>query len=339
MAVNKLPGFYFGHLFNVLNEHAVPLEQWLARYNLSKQKLMQPGSNISTEQFDGLIHDVLTQTEIQHLGLLVGQRLHIAHHGAFGLGILNGRSLREIIDFVQEYLITRVPFIEITTFEEGNEIIVLANDSHWSGAMHRFVIEAVSLAMFNLFLALKQRHPEISINRLFFDYDKPTYHKKYQLFATSSIEYNHGFSGLAFDLKWADFALKDVDPMSFEQARQLCEAEKLKFSQHMSVSGRVRQCIIANESEFPSLQAIADKLFMSPRTLHRELAKEGTNFKEIVEQFQAKKAREYLLAYGYPVSKAAMLLGYSDTANFRRAFKRWYGCSPSEYLNNESQSE
>lgn len=339
MAVNRLPGFYFGHLFNVLNEHAVPLEQWLARYRLNKQSLMQPGSNISTEQFDALIHDVLTKTELQHLGLLVGQRLQIAHHGAFGLGILNGQSIREIIAFVQNYLVTRVPFIEITVFEEGDEIIVLANDSHWSGAMHRVVIEAVSLAMFNLFLALKQRHPEISINRLFFDYDKPDYHKKYQIFATQNIQYNHGFSGLAFDLKWADFALKDVDPMSFEQAKQLCEAEKLKFTQYMSVSGRVRQCIIANESEFPSLQSIAEQLFMSPRTLHRELAKEDTTFKAVVEQFQAKKAREYLLAYGYPVSKTAMLLGYSDTANFRRAFKRWYACSPSEFLHEQRRSE
>lgn len=335
MLVDQLPVFYFGHLFNVLHEHAVPLEKWLAQYNLNKQQLMQPGANISTEQFDALLHGVLTRTELQHLGLLVGQRLQIAHHGAFGLAILNCGSIRQIIDFVQSYLITRVPFIEITAFEEGNEIVILANDSHWNGPMHRFVIEAVSLAMLNLFLALKQRHPEISINRLFFDYEKPAYHQKYQIFSPAQIEFNHGFSGLAFDLKWVDFALKDVDPMSFEQAKQVCDAEKRKFRQHMNIAGRVRQCVIARESEFPSLQNIADELCMSPRTLHRELAREGTNFKTVIEQYQAKKSREYLLAYGYSVSKTAMLLGYSDTANFRRAFKRWYGCSPSEFLESE----
>lgn len=339
MLINQLPVFYFGHLFNVLNEHAVPLNKWLSQYHLSKEKLMQPGANISTEQFDALIQGVLSKTELQHLGLLVGQRLHIAHHGAFGLGILNCKNIRQIIEFVQAYLVTRVPFIEITSFEEGDEIVILANDSHWSGAMHRFVIEVVSLAMLNLFLALKQRHPDISIKRLFFDYDKPHYYQKYQLFSPAKIEFNRGFSGLAFDLKWADFPLKDIDPMSYVQAKQLCDAEKLKFSQHMSVAGRVRQHIIANESEFPVLQIIAEKLFMSPRTLHRELAKEDTNFKEVVEQFQAKKAREYLLAFGYSVSKTGMLLGYSDTANFRRAFKRWYLCSPSQYLKNENPSK
>lgn len=335
MDVKQLPVFYFGHLFNVLNDHAVPLEKWLIMHNLDKQKLMQPGANISTEQFDALISGALNKTELSHLGLLVGQRLQIAHHGAFGLGILNCRSIRHIIEFVQAYLVTRIPFIEITAFEEQDEIVILANDAHWQGPMHRFVVEVVSLAMLNLFLALKQRHPDINISRLFFDYDKPHYHAKYQMFAPAQVEFNHGFCGLAFDLKWADFVLNDVDPMSFEQAKQICELEKQKLSEQMSTAGRVRQCIIESQNEFPTLQAIAEKLYISPRTLHRELSKEKTSFKAVLEEYQAKKAREYLLAYQHPVSKTALLLGYSDTANFRRAFKRWYNCSPSEYVEQE----
>jgi AraC-like DNA-binding protein len=337
MLVNQLPVFYFGHLFNVLNDHAVPLDKWLAAHRLRKEKLMQPGANISTQQFDALINGVLNKTELQHLGLLVGQRLQIAHHGAFGLGILNCKSIRQIIEFVQAYLITRIPFIEISSYVEGDEIVILANDVHWQGPTHRFMIEVVSLAMLNLFLALKQRHPDIHINRLFFDFDKPQYHHKYHIFEPANIEFNHGFSGLAFDLKWLDFVLKDIDPMSFEQAKQLCETEKQKLSEHMSVAGRVRQCIIIQGAELPTLQSVAVQLNMSARTLHRELSKEHTSFKTVVEQFQAKKAREYLLAYGYPVSKTAMLLGYSDTANFRRAFKRWYECSPSEYVHTQRQ--
>ncbi|WP_395342996.1 helix-turn-helix domain-containing protein [Ningiella sp. W23] len=335
MLVNQLPVFYFGHLFNVLNDHAVPLERWLAQHNLDKESLLKPGANISTQQFDALMQGVLTQTELQHLGLLVGQRLQIAHHGAFGLGILNCNSIRSIIKFVQQYMITRIPFIEITAFEENKEIVILANDAHWEGHLHRFMIEAVSLAMYNLFLALKQRHPDIKINRLFFDFEKPHYHQRYTIFEPAEISFNRGFSGLAFDLKWADFSLSEVDPMSFEQAKQMCDMELQKLHEYMSVAAKVREWMISNETLYPKLQEIAKILHMSPRTLHRELAKEGFTFKEVVEQFQAKKAREYLLAYGHSVSKTALLLGYSDTANFRRAFKRWYGCSPSDYLQHQ----
>nr|WP_136249533.1 AraC family transcriptional regulator [Ningiella ruwaisensis] len=332
MSVNKLPVFYFGHLFSVLNDHAVPLDRWLITHGLNKDDLLKPGANISTEQFDLLMQGVLQKAELQHLGILVGQRLHIAHHGAFGLGILNAESIRQIINFVKKYLITRIPFIEIAAYEENNEIVILANDAHWQGKLHRFMIEAVSLAMLNLFMALKQRHPDIQINRLFFDFDKPHYHSKYQIFSPANIEFNHGFCGLAFDLKWLDYRLNDVDPMSFAQAEQLCEIERQKLTEQMSLAGQIRQWMMENEGEYPNLQSVANAVNMSTRTLHRELTKEGSTFKEVVEQFQAKKAREYLLAYRYPVSKVASLLGYSDTANFRRAFKRWYNAAPSDYL-------
>jgi AraC-like DNA-binding protein len=201
------------------------------------------------------------------------------------------------------------------------------------------MIEAVSLAMLNLFLALKQGHPDIKINRLFFDFDKPHYHHKYKIFEPASLEFNRSFSGLSFDLKWVDFPLEDVDPMSFAQAEQVCELELSRLNQHMSTAGRVRQWMIANEGKYPKLQDIAPQLHMSARTLHRELGKEGTSFKEVVEQFQAKKAREYLLAYRHSVSQVADLLGYSDSANFRRAFKRWYDCSPSDYVQNEDERQ
>ncbi|MBT1449732.1 AraC family transcriptional regulator [Glaciecola sp. XM2] len=337
MSVKQIPVFYFGHLFSVLNDHSVPLDGWLKEHNLNKNKLLQPGANISTEQFDALVREVLRKTELQHLGLLVGQRLHIAHHGAFGLGILNCKNIRQMIKFVQSYLVIRIPFIEISVYEEENELVVLANDAHWQDELHRFMIEAVSMAMLNLFLSLKQRHPYIQLKRLFFDFDEPEHHHKYQIFSPAKIEFNHGFSGLAFDLKWADYPIEDTDPTSLAQARQICELEKQQLSQNMSVAGRVRQIIMANSSEYPNLQTVANALHVSPRTLHRELNKENTSFKDVVEQFQAKKAREYLLAYGYPVNKVAGLLGYSDSANFRRAFKRWYGCAPSE-LQQQEQS-
>lgn len=337
MSVSQIPVFYFGHLLAVLNDHSVPLQKWLKDQRLKKEELLQPGANISVEQFDALVQQVMKQTDLQHMGLLLGQRLQIAHHGAFGLGILNCQNIRQMIHFVKDYLVIRIPFIEISVYEENNEVVVLANDVHWQGEVHRFMIEAVSMAMLNLFLSLKQSHPDIRMKRLFFDYKPPSYHQKYQIFLPANIEFNHGFSGLAFDVKWANYELDNCDPTSFLQAKQICDIEKQQLAQRMSLAGRVRQIILATKSSFPNLESVAQELHISPRTLHRGLSREGTSFKEVLEQFQAKKAREYLLAYGYPVNKVASLLAYSDSANFRRAFKRWYGCTPSQFIEKESK--
>jgi AraC-like DNA-binding protein len=42
-------------------------------------------------------------------------------------------------------------------------------------------------------------------------------------------------------------------------------------------------------------------------------------------------AREYLAKTELTVAEIAHLLDYAETANFRRAFVRWNGVTPSEY--------
>lgn len=76
---------------------------------------------------------------------------------------------------------------------------------------------------------------------------------------------------------------------------------------------------------------IAQQLNMSGRTLQRKLADSGTSFKKILETTRQQLARRYVSDDSLAISEVAYLLGFSEQANFTRAFKRWYGESPSQY--------
>lgn len=81
---------------------------------------------------------------------------------------------------------------------------------------------------------------------------------------------------------------------------------------------------------------IAAALFMSKRTLARKLASDGTSFREIRDSILSKQASHYLLESELSIETIATLLNYHDSANFRRAFKRWFNMSPRDYrLNNQ----
>ena len=54
------------------------------------------------------------------------------------------------------------------------------------------------------------------------------------------------------------------------------------------------------------------------------------------DQVRADLAQQYLQTSTLSVEQVAMLLGYTETTNFRRAFKRWLGVSPGEYRNSIS---
>ncbi len=70
---------------------------------------------------------------------------------------------------------------------------------------------------------------------------------------------------------------------------------------------------------------------MTPRTLHRRLSDEDTSFHELLEEVRHMLAVEHVKSGRLSIEEIAYSLGYSDLANFRRAFKRWESVPPSEY--------
>ena len=82
--------------------------------------------------------------------------------------------------------------------------------------------------------------------------------------------------------------------------------------------------------EFPGMEEAAQALKMTSRTLRRRLESEGTSFVAIVDDVRCSLATEYLKTTKMSTDDIAMLLGFSDAANFRRALKRWTGKGPGE---------
>jgi AraC-like DNA-binding protein len=78
-------------------------------------------------------------------------------------------------------------------------------------------------------------------------------------------------------------------------------------------------------------ERLAQKLFMSPRTLQIKLAKCDTTFQDLVNETRQALAYGYMDNSGMSVTEIAYLLGFSDTSNFSRAFRRWTGHSPTEH--------
>jgi AraC-like DNA-binding protein len=75
----------------------------------------------------------------------------------------------------------------------------------------------------------------------------------------------------------------------------------------------------------------ADRLHMSPRTLHRRLEEEGASFRGIKEALRRDMALARLTKTRQPISRVAADLGYADTSAFYRAFTGWTGMSPERY--------
>ena len=62
--------------------------------------------------------------------------------------------------------------------------------------------------------------------------------------------------------------------------------------------------------------------------IQRELAHNGTVYKDLVEMTRRDLAFMYLRQRQLPLSEIAFLLGYSELSAFSRAVRRWSDTSP-----------
>src|SRR5207244_1884592 len=108
--------------------------------------------------------------------------------------------------------------------------------------------------------------------------------------------------------------------------RDLLEHRRRRHGTAASVRAR----LLRNPADVPSMQAVAHELHVDPRTLRRHLETEGTSFRALVTEVRETLAVELLSNTGLTVDEVATRLGYSETAGFTHAFKRWRGIPPSQ---------
>ena len=83
-----------------------------------------------------------------------------------------------------------------------------------------------------------------------------------------------------------------------------------------------------------SVESVAQKLFVSRRTLQRKLADEHTTFQQQLNSTRLLLAKNYIKNENRRSEEIAFLLGYEDVASFLRAFNAWTGMTVTEYRNN-----
>lgn len=70
---------------------------------------------------------------------------------------------------------------------------------------------------------------------------------------------------------------------------------------------------------------------MAPRTLIRHLQAEGVRYQSLLDEVRSDQACWLLSQTSHSIESIAERLGYQDTSNFSRTFRRWLGVTPRQF--------
>ena len=80
-----------------------------------------------------------------------------------------------------------------------------------------------------------------------------------------------------------------------------------------------------------SIELIADLIGVSSRNLQRTFKQYGCSYRQVLDDTRKRYALSCLQTNQHSIGEVSKKLGYNDTSNFARAFKKWTGLSPSQY--------
>lgn len=319
---------YFEQIKETLKELGVSSEQWAKQAGVDLQITSDAAPHsLSLTQYKRLITAAIELSETPHIGLLVGQKLQVVTHGVLSFALMHCGSLAQLVALLNRYIGLRSPLIEVEVEELDHEWALHVNELYDLGDMRHSFLQTTLVGMVNM---VRYIAPDVrAVTSVRFPFALPAQRDLYASVFQADLQDGQPRAGITLNKAYVNLPLHIGDASSFEMALKLCDEALSAMKREELISTQVRHLIIS-QNVF-TLEEIAARLCLSPRTLHRRLVAEQTSFRDILTDVRRTLSRQCLQELGFSVKHTAFYLGYADVANFRRAFKQWWGVAPSHY--------
>lgn len=321
-------GAYAFGLAKALEHHDVDPSEVFAESGLQLPTVTDPLRRLSNSEVSRLFLSAVKHSGDPAIGLLVGESLHPGNLHALGYALLSSTSLRDFCDRLVAYyrIVSQNAVIHIE--EDATSLILVtkapAPDLCWE-THDAFAALMVKLVRFIY-------SPDFSPRKIELMRPEPKgYQQRYDEYFRCPLSYDASEVRFHLDVGIVDQHLpgasKELALMHDQTVRQY-----LQQLEKSDIANRVRTIVVEELSSHAlTKQLVAEKLFMSPRSLQLKLAAMDTSFQEILDTTRRALAISYMEQASVSITEAAYLIGFSEVSNFTRAFRRWTGQSPREY--------
>ncbi len=305
------------------------LEQFLQQNNLPLNVMENPSGNFSLQQEFALIHLLIKHANNPQLGLIAGQCYRLNTFGPLGLAVTSVATFKGAIELFIQYLdITYTPFdvsfgvtdtwgyVEFSENEPLGELYTYYRDRDLSFSI----------------TAIKDIYPDAyphTKKRLELSTPPPENPEIYERFFDCPIDFNQKNNRFLFDRKALNLPLPQANKLNLKIFTAQCDEELKARKKTYCFSEEIRQEIESlSKRHIPTQEEIADKLNITTRTIRRKLASENLTYQQLLREVLKQRATNLLKNTNLSIEEIGNQIGYSESAAFIRAFRRWTKKTP-----------
>ncbi|PZF76235.1 hypothetical protein DK847_13615 [Aestuariivirga litoralis] len=312
----------------VLREHGADPDQVLMEVGVAASLLSDPDNHIPMIQVCDLAACCAEATGQDGFWMKLGTEVRLHHMGVIGELMSCASNLREALaDLVMlhpRYAEGGGPYL----MNWGDDALLIGyrlHLPHRRGATH-MARGAVSFGFH-----LVQQLSGATAREVLVSLPPPTDRTPYAgIFGAAKLRFGAHHFGLVYDREALQTPMQAADP-AVRQGRLAAAAQWLQ-SQQPDLGERVMRVLVPSVlAGGISLAEASERLGTTPATLVRDLRRQGTSFRKLLNRTRFEMAGQFLLDTRMSIAEVAATLGYSEISAFNRFFAGIGGAPPAEW--------
>lgn len=299
---------------------------------LQKEKFLDDSFRFSFEQHKQFIENALAVTGDPHLGWEFGKKIEITALGLPGFAIISSENGKAAVETLTHFFKLRAPSYELKLSHASDSFEAMVLDIEESfdfGEIRYFMLSSIVSAFDHVFKFFSRESNVIE--RVEFSFDEPNGFKQLSNVFEYSIAFGYSSTKVFLNTDFLNKDLPTANSDTKKMTEKICQEMLFRIDNQTGITREIHEFLINMKGSYPSLSEIANHLSISPRTLRRELKKSNTTYQKILDDLRLNIAKELLLNTSKKTFEIGFELGFKDTSNFNRAFKKWTGLTPGQF--------
>ncbi|MFZ5757740.1 MAG: AraC family transcriptional regulator [Pseudomonadota bacterium] len=322
-----VPGF-----IALCSQYGISPDAVSRRAGLLPQLLTDPQAVLTVAQLDALILAMQDERNDPAFALHLGEFIRVDLLQIVGSLVVTAPTPRDALAQFVRFKNLIHPVGDLILREDGLTASLIYRESSDEGVSGRFrYAEMYAAAIVSIARGLLRR--DIRVYRVAFTHDASAYRDEVaRVFGTEDLAFGAEENIATFERDLLDEPLPGHFPEYHRQIEQLAARRLAELPDGNNASAAVMRFLEEQIGRrVVGMEDAARHLDMTLRTLQRRLKEENTTYAALRDAVRFRYAQKYLKDPGMDIESIAASLGFSETANFYPAFKRWSGMSPGEF--------